>query len=96
MGSEWILGGLAWGGCGLDSTVCCKCGDEPSGSCATELVNLSILNKLRAMYTIGQGFPAGVPRCFSVPRNFVILIYITKKCSVIFTDIHTRLLVFFE
>jgi hypothetical protein len=39
---------LAWGGvCGLDSTVsgqgpvagCCECGDEPSGSCATELVS---------------------------------------------------------
>jgi hypothetical protein len=36
---------LAWG-CGLDSTGsgqgpvagCCECGDEPSGSCATELV----------------------------------------------------------
>jgi hypothetical protein len=35
-----------WGGRGLDSTVsgqglvagCCECGDEPSGSCATELV----------------------------------------------------------
>jgi hypothetical protein len=34
------------GGCGLDSTGsgqgpmagCCVCGDEPSGSCATELV----------------------------------------------------------
>jgi hypothetical protein len=33
-------------GCGLDSTVsgqgpvagCCECGDEPPGSCATELV----------------------------------------------------------
>jgi hypothetical protein len=42
MGSEWILGRLAWG-CGLDSTVsgqrpvagCSECGDEPSGSCAT-------------------------------------------------------------
>jgi hypothetical protein len=40
-----------WGGGGLDSTVsgqgpvagCCKCGDEPSGSCATELVNYSLL-----------------------------------------------------
>jgi hypothetical protein len=47
MGSEWILGRLAWG-CGLDSTVsgqgpvagCCECVDEPSGSCATELVNI--------------------------------------------------------
>jgi hypothetical protein len=36
------------GGCGLDSTAsgqgpvagCCECGDEPSGSCATELVSL--------------------------------------------------------
>jgi hypothetical protein len=35
------------GGCGLDSTSsgqgpvegCCECGDEPSGSFATELVN---------------------------------------------------------
>jgi hypothetical protein len=46
MGSEWILGRLALG-CGLDSTGsgqgpvagCCECGDEPSGSCATELVS---------------------------------------------------------
>jgi hypothetical protein len=46
MGSEWILGILAWG-CGLYSTGsgqgpvagCCECGDEPSGSCATELVS---------------------------------------------------------
>jgi hypothetical protein len=36
------------GGCGLDSTGsgqrpvagCCECGDEPSGSCAAELVSL--------------------------------------------------------
>jgi hypothetical protein len=47
MGSEWRLGRLAWGGCGLDSTGsgqgpvagCCDCGDEPSCSCATELVS---------------------------------------------------------
>jgi hypothetical protein len=46
MGSESVLRRLA-GGCGLDSTrsgygqlkSCCECGDEPSGSCATELVN---------------------------------------------------------
>jgi hypothetical protein len=46
MGSEWILGRLAWG-CGLDSTGsgqgpvagCGECGDEPSGSGATELVS---------------------------------------------------------
>jgi hypothetical protein len=46
MGSEWILGRLVWGvwigfeclrtgtGGGL-----CECGDESSGSCATELVS---------------------------------------------------------
>jgi hypothetical protein len=42
---ESILWRLAVGGCGLDSTgsgygpipSCCACGDEPSGSCATEL-----------------------------------------------------------
>jgi hypothetical protein len=45
MGSEWILRRLAEA-CRLDSTGsgqgpvagCCECGDEPSGSCATELV----------------------------------------------------------
>jgi hypothetical protein len=50
MGSEWILRRLTWGGgCGLDSTGsgqgpvagCCECGDEPSGSCTTELVTPS-------------------------------------------------------
>jgi hypothetical protein len=49
VGSEWILGGLARG-CGLDSTGseqgtvlgCCECGDEPPGSCATELVSYPI------------------------------------------------------
>jgi hypothetical protein len=48
MGSEWILGRLPWG-CGFDSTSsgkgpvagCCENGDEPSGSCATELVSLN-------------------------------------------------------
>jgi hypothetical protein len=41
---------LAWG-CGLDLTGsgqgpvagCCECGDEPSGSCSTELVRSYIL-----------------------------------------------------
>jgi hypothetical protein len=45
MGSECILWRMAWGGGGLDLTGsgqgrvagCCECGDEPSGSCATEL-----------------------------------------------------------
>jgi hypothetical protein len=47
MGSECILGRLAWG-CGLDLigsgqgpvVGCCGCGDEPSGSWSTELVSL--------------------------------------------------------
>jgi hypothetical protein len=47
MGTEWILGEIGLGGCGLDSSSsgqglvagCCECGDEPSGSCATELVS---------------------------------------------------------
>jgi hypothetical protein len=41
------LGEIGFGGCGLDSpgsgqgpvAGCCECGDEPSGSCATELVS---------------------------------------------------------
>jgi hypothetical protein len=49
MGSKWILGRLAVE-CGLDSTgsglglvaSCCECVDEPSGSCATELVNSAV------------------------------------------------------
>jgi hypothetical protein len=46
---------IGLGGCGLDSTSsgqgpvagCCECGDEPSGSCATELVSIqSVSQKL--------------------------------------------------
>jgi hypothetical protein len=44
-GVRMDLGEIGLGGCGLDSTGsgqgpvagCCECGDEPSGSCATEL-----------------------------------------------------------
>jgi hypothetical protein len=53
---------IGLGGCGLDSTGsvqgpvagCCECGDEPSGSCATELV-------------ITVKFPVGVD-CISCRR----------------------------
>jgi hypothetical protein len=39
------------GGCGLDSTGlgqgpvagCCECGDEPSGSCSTQLIQPPLL-----------------------------------------------------
>jgi hypothetical protein len=44
---------IGLGGCGLDSTGsgqgpvagCCECGDEPSCSCATELVSLFSISK---------------------------------------------------
>jgi hypothetical protein len=46
------------GGCGLDSTGseqgpvagCCECGDEPSGSCATELVSLERYGESMGMF----------------------------------------------
>jgi hypothetical protein len=65
MGSEWILGRLAWGGCGLDSAGsgqgpvagCCECDDEPSGSCATELVSAGC-SVVAAEPTEGLAFPA--------------------------------------
>jgi hypothetical protein len=49
-GLEWILGDWL-GVCGLDSTGsgqgpvagCCESGDEPSGSCATELISLRFI-----------------------------------------------------
>jgi hypothetical protein len=48
VGSKWILWILVGGGGGVDSpgsgwgplAGCCECGDEPSGSGATELVSL--------------------------------------------------------
>jgi hypothetical protein len=46
MGSEWILGRLAWGvwiefyWLMIETVACCcECGDEPSGSCATDLIS---------------------------------------------------------
>jgi hypothetical protein len=46
---------IGLGGCGLDCTGsghgpvagCCECGDEPSGSCATEFVLISSYVRLR-------------------------------------------------
>jgi hypothetical protein len=48
------------GGCGLDSTGsgqgpvagCYECGDEPSGSCATELVSIYIYQFIVAGVTV--------------------------------------------
>jgi hypothetical protein len=53
---EIVLGG----GCGLDPTGsgqgpvagCCECGDEPSGSCVTELVSLILLLVLYATFIL--------------------------------------------
>jgi hypothetical protein len=50
---------LAWG-CGLDSTGsgwgpvagCCECGDEPSGSCASEWASYRIADAINATYCI--------------------------------------------
>jgi hypothetical protein len=69
MGSEWILGRLAWGGGGLDSTGsgqgpvtgCCECGDVPSGSCATELViRVSNLKEYKTCYNCKHQFANSV------------------------------------
>jgi hypothetical protein len=54
VGIRWVVGKLACG-CGLDSTGSgqepaagrCECGDEPSGSCATELV-LVVITLIRS------------------------------------------------
>jgi hypothetical protein len=54
---------IGLGGCGLDSTgtgkglvaACCTCGDEPSSSCATELVSSCLHRKspfLNALYVL--------------------------------------------
>jgi hypothetical protein len=44
------LGGVDWIRLSQDGPVagCCECGDEPSGSCATELVSYS--EHLKTMY----------------------------------------------
>jgi hypothetical protein len=51
LGSEWMLGRLAWGGGGVDPVGSgygpvagsCKCGDEAEGSGATELILVSYM-----------------------------------------------------
>jgi hypothetical protein len=53
------------GVCGLDSTVsgqgpvagCCECGDEPSGSCATELVSSLLWRKNINFNCMKTNFP---------------------------------------
>jgi hypothetical protein len=53
MGSEWILGRLAWGvWIGFDwlRAGCCECGDESSGSCATELISYRIIAVTKVAY----------------------------------------------
>jgi hypothetical protein len=47
MGSKWTLGRLVGEECGVDSpgslAGCCECGDEPSGSGATDLISYVLL-----------------------------------------------------
>jgi hypothetical protein len=49
-----------------------ECGDELSGSCTTELIRYK--HGILTLLPI-PGFTTGVPRHFSVPRNFVIKLY---------------------
>jgi hypothetical protein len=52
-GIKMYLKEIGWGGCGVDSpgsgqgplAGCCECGDEPSGSGATQLVPESVKNR---------------------------------------------------
>jgi hypothetical protein len=55
---ETGFGGVDWIRLAQDRpmTGCCECGDEPSGSCATELVNIIIL--IRVGTTV-VGAPVG-------------------------------------
>jgi hypothetical protein len=90
MESEWILRRLA-GGCGLDSTGsgqgpvagCCECGDEPSGSCATELVsylvsyatvhvNRSVASKLITETKLVVQRQAGIIQCTFVHLGLIV------------------------
>jgi hypothetical protein len=75
-GIRMDLGETGLGGCELDSTSsgqrlvagCCECGDEPSGSCATELVS-HIRNQL---YELGS--------CYKFyPNNFLPIITEAKS-----------------
>jgi hypothetical protein len=54
MGSEWILGRLAWGVLtGFDwlrIVGCCECGDEPSGPCAADLVSYIKIISIQATF----------------------------------------------
>jgi hypothetical protein len=65
------LGEIGFGGCGLDSTSsgqgpvagCCECGDEPSGSCATEL--------LFSLAVFIETYPLKAFCSYSVSLNFI-------------------------
>jgi hypothetical protein len=82
MGSEWILGRLAWGGCRLDSTGsgqgpvagCYERDDEPSGSCATELV--------MRLYKLSSGIVLGILYLFFRLLKYVL--YAFSYCAFIF------------
>jgi hypothetical protein len=45
---------------------CCECGDEPSGSCATELVS-SLLSEMHYVFTVRSNYPPRREAHFSRP-----------------------------
>jgi hypothetical protein len=47
IGFDWLRTGTGAG--------CCECGDEPSGSCAKELVSYSIVFNLFVKDVFGEG-----------------------------------------
>jgi hypothetical protein len=69
------------GGCGLDSTVsgqgpvagCCECGDEPSGSCATELV--SVVPRYLNFATLSKDLFPIFMLCSVLPSDTLTLTY---------------------
>jgi hypothetical protein len=69
-------------GCGLDSTgsrlgpvvSCCERGDEPSGSCAMELVSLSIY--LQRLYSVTVMY---VLHCYILNRTLIVPISVVSS-----------------
>jgi hypothetical protein len=71
---------IGLGVCGLDSTGsgqvpvtgCCECGDEPSGSCATELAVLNLLSVINILFETFLS-TEGIPVMLSSNKNYAVL-----------------------
>jgi hypothetical protein len=48
---------------------CCECGDEPSGSCATELVNDLLCPRLRFENVVGNSVTMSKEGCTAFSRS---------------------------